>query len=345
MTEFLTRKQLREAERKGLIPTPQTVAEDVVEVATDLSSTQESVVSNANASLVEAELSPIESDDSPSEAQLEEAKASFSQAKAAADNQINLRTVPAATPAPKIIETPVEEIQTPQPEIAESTTEPALTRKQLRELERSGKLPDATKAKTPGGIESVPLPVSQEIAPVVISEAEVVELEPELSLPTSAEIEAIDSTSENAILDAAELNLDAPSIEFSGANLFAEPSTQSIVLDVAPEAISLPIETGEITVTGSITVLAESATGAITGGLDGLVLDSIDQQDAVTGIISTVEPISAIDIINERVNVGVVPKSVLRKGWWRPYALGLIGLLMAIAAILATITIINALGA
>ena len=54
-----------------------------------------------------------------------------------------------------------------------------------------------------------------------------------------AEIEAIDSTSENAILDAAELNLDAPSIEFSGANLFAEPSTQSIVLEVAPEAIAV----------------------------------------------------------------------------------------------------------
>ena len=57
------------------------------------------------------------------------------------------------------------------------------------------------------------------------------------------------------------------------------------------------------------------------------------------------EPVSALDIINQRVNVGVVPKSVLRKGWWRPWAMGVAGVIMAVAAILATITILNALGA
>lgn len=345
MTEFLTRKQLRDAERKGLIPTAQVPSVDPIESNSDTPATQENVESNARGSSVDLEPSPISNNESPSETELEAAKASFSEAKAAADNLINRSTSPTATPDHNIDQGPKAVAETSQPAAAEATTEPPLTRKQLRELERNGKLPEVAKAKILDAVESVPAAVSQEITPVEVAEALVEEVEPELSLPTSAEIEAIDSTSENAILDAAELNLDAPSIEFSGANLFAEPSTQSIVLDVAPEAISLPIETGEITVTGSISVLAESATGAITGGLDGLVLDSIDQQDAVTGIISTVEPISALEIINERANVGVVPKSVLRKGWWRPYVLGLIGLLMAIAAILATITIINALGA
>jgi hypothetical protein len=139
--------------------------------------------------------------------------------------------------------------------------------------------------------------------------------------------------------------LDLPPADFTGTNLLAEPSTQSIVLDVAPEAIALPIETGEIAITGSITVLTDPTTGSMTGGLDGIELDNADRQDAVTGVISIVEPVSALDIINQRVNVGVVPKSVLRKGWWRPWAMGVAGLVMAVAAILATITILNALGA
>ncbi|MCF8528574.1 MAG: hypothetical protein K9G13_01520 [Aquiluna sp.] len=333
MTEFLTRRQLREAERKGINLAPQVAPEDThVEV------------SAKQASSIQDEQTISSSNNAPSEAELEVAKASFSEAKAAADNAINLRSTPSA-PAFSVAEPEVVATEISQPETRNIVSEPVLTRKQLRELERTGKLPEAVNTVASETAEPVSVVTSREVTPHVVQDSVVRAVEPELSLPTSAEIEAIDSTSENAILDAAELNLDEPSIEFSGANLFAEPSTQSIVLDVAPEAISLPIETGEITVTGSISVLAETATGAITGGLDGLVLDSIDQQDAVTGIISTVEPISAIDIINERANVGVVPKSVLRKGWWRPYALGLIGLLMAIAAILATITIINALGA
>jgi hypothetical protein len=62
-------------------------------------------------------------------------------------------------------------------------------------------------------------------------------------------------------------------------------------------------------------------------------------------VISIVEPVSALEIINQRVNVGVVPKSVLRKGWWRPWVMGVAGVIMAVAAIVATITILNALGA
>jgi len=143
-------------------------------------------------------------------------------------------------------------------------------------------------------------------------------------------------------------DLEAPEIDYSadftGNTLLAEPSTQSIVLDVAPEAISLPLDTGEIVTTGSISILAEPATGSITGGLDGLALDQAGLNDAVTGVISIVEPVSALDVINERVNVGVVPSSVLRRGWWQPWALGALGIALTIATILAAITILEAIG-
>jgi len=135
--------------------------------------------------------------------------------------------------------------------------------------------------------------------------------------------------------------VEIPSIDFKGTNLFSEPSTQSIILDVAPEAISLPIETGEIIITGSILVLTDTASNTITDSLDGMALDNADRQDAVTGIISIVEPISALELISARIDVGVVPKAVLRKGWWRKWALAVIALGMVIAAFIATITIMN----
>jgi len=217
---------------------------------------------------------------------------------------------------------PVEELVVT--EVAAPTTQ-GLTRRELRELERTGKLPEAR-------------------------------VEPEVSKPAtdSVEISLPDIHVEDEEIASAELEqivvsdfsaLDLPPADFTGTNLLAEPSTQSIVLEVAPEAIALPIETGEIAITGSITVLTDPNTGSMTAGLDGIDLDNADRQDAVTGVISIVEPVSALDIINSRVNVGVVPKSVLRKGWWRPWAMGVAGVIMAVAAILATITILNALGA
>jgi hypothetical protein len=259
-----------------------------------------------------------------------------------------------------------------------------LTRRQLRELERTGQLPAPT-IERQADVEEAPQPVFQsEVrnlemtyiaaateperpAAVGLTRRELRELErrgespevqsqPEISRPVtdSVEIALPDVEVENEKIASAELEqivesdfsaLDLPPADFTGTNLLAEPSTQSIVLEVAPEAIALPIETGEIAITGSITVLTDPGTGSITGGLDGIELDNADRQDAVTGVISIVEPVSAIDIINQRVNVGVVPKSVLRKGWWRPWAMGIAGLVMAVAAIVATITILNALGA
>lgn len=229
-------------------------------------------------------------------------------------------------PSPAVLVPEEPELQEVSIEV-EQVIEPAgqaapkvfLSRREMREAERKG-------------IRSAE-PVA-EIVPAVpqLPEVEIPDLE-----AASEEIEQIVVTDVST--------LDLPPADFTGNNLFAEPSTQSIVLDVAPEAIALPIETGEIAVTGSIAVLTEPTTGSITGGLDGLDLDNADRQDAVTGVISIVEPVSALDVINARVNVGVVPKSVLRKGWWRPWAIAIASILMAVAAIIATVTILNAIGA
>lgn len=137
------------------------------------------------------------------------------------------------------------------------------------------------------------------------------------------------------------LEIEIPEEGFRGANYLGEPSTQSIMLDIAPEAISLPLDTGEVFSTGSISILSDP-TGNITGGLDGLSLDS---EEAVTGVISIVDPVSAKDLIDERSPLGVVPSRVLLKGWWRPWVVGAFSLALAIAAILASVTIFNALGA
>ena len=240
---------------------------------------------------------------------------------------------PAAIEPEPVVEEFVTDFEAPQtvPSFSAETSQPqaaapiGLTRRELRELERSGKLPEV-QAPTE---EARPATDSVEIT--------LPDVEVEDEKIASAELEQIVVSDFSA--------LDLPPADFTGTNLLAEPSTQSIVLDVAPEAIALPIETGEIAITGSITVLTDPTTGSMTGGLDGIELDNADRQDAVTGVISIVEPVSALDIINQRVNVGVVPKSVLRKGWWRPWAMGVAGLVMAVAAILATITILNALGA
>ena len=253
-----------------------------------------------------------------------------------------------------------------------------LTRRQLRELERSGQLPAPVIEleplqdifEAPEAVAEVVQEVSDQpvvSSPVGLTRRELRELErqgkapvvqsvPEISKPAtdSVEITLPDIEVEDEEVASAELEqivvsdfsaLDLPPADFTGTNLLAEPSTQSIVLEVAPEAIALPIETGEIAITGSITVLTDPNTGSMTAGLDGIDLDNADRQDSVTGVISIVEPISALDIINSRVNVGVVPKSVLRKGWWRPWAMGVAGVIMTVAAIFATITILNALGA
>lgn len=175
----------------------------------------------------------------------------------------------------------------------------------------------------------VELDSSTETAPVVVSDVILAAME-EVALEAVAPI-AISAT-------------DSEAPEFSSSSMLAEPSTQSIVLDVAPEAISLPLDTGEIFSTGSIAILPDPVTGSLTGALDGLNVDDADRMDAVTGVITTVDPVSALDVINQRVTVGVVPGDMLRKGWWQPWAYGVLGLGLAVATIIAAITIVSALG-
>jgi hypothetical protein len=143
------------------------------------------------------------------------------------------------------------------------------------------------------------------------------------------------------LIEAPEVEI--PEASFTGQNLLAEPSTESIVLERAPEAIALPIETGEITITGSIQVISDPVTGPTTATLDGMQLDDEDG-DSVTGVISVVEPISALELIHKRASLGVVPSSVLRRGWWKPWLIGSLATAMAAAAIYAVVTILSLVG-
>lgn len=138
--------------------------------------------------------------------------------------------------------------------------------------------------------------------------------------------------------------IDVPDPEFTGQNLLAEPSTASIVLERAPEAIELPIDTGELTVTGSIQVITGPISSPSTATVDSVAMDEELDEDAVTGVLSTVEPISALELIGERSSTGVVPSSALKRGWWKPLALAVVALLLAVATIWATITILGAVG-
>ena len=145
------------------------------------------------------------------------------------------------------------------------------------------------------------------------------------------------------------MTIDAPEVDFpepafAGQNLFSEPSTESIVLETMPEAISMPIETGELAITGSIEVISGPMTGPSTAALEGM--DGLDSEDgeSVTGVISTVAPISALQLIDERSSFVAVPTKVLRRGWWKPYAVGVGAIGLVIAAILSVMTILSAVG-
>lgn len=139
---------------------------------------------------------------------------------------------------------------------------------------------------------------------------------------------------------------DVPATDFTGQNYLAEPTTASIVLERAPEAISIPIDTAEIAITGSIAVVTDSITSPTSATFDGAELDRISlSQDAVTGVMSVVEPISALELIQQRADEGVVPVAVLRKGWWKAWAIGIGSVLLAVGAVVAIFLIFTALGA
>ena len=131
---------------------------------------------------------------------------------------------------------------------------------------------------------------------------------------------------------------------FTGSNLLSEPKTQSIVLTQVPEAVALPAHTGEITTTGSITILSDSADKVLTGSLDGAELDRAAAADAVTGAMSVVSPVSALAVIKKRESVAVVPSRALRRGWWQPWLAAIAGIAMLAATIYITMIILNAIG-
>ena len=140
-------------------------------------------------------------------------------------------------------------------------------------------------------------------------------------------------------------DIEFPKTDFNEQIFLAEPTTASIVLERAPEAIALPIDTGEIAITNSIQVVTDPITSPTTGNFDGSELDQIIlSDDAVTGVISVVEPISALDLIDQRAASGVVPASVLSRGWWKPWVIGIGAILMTVAAVLAIFFMLNAVG-
>jgi len=257
-----------------------------------------------------------------------------------------------------------------------------LTRREMREAERAGRpieQPSSIEVETsqppveaPAISQAASEPVAVVTQPPLLSRREMrlAEAASQGVIPeTAASIEQINAEPEQAIsepipvlvpeviltaIEEATAETELPVInpsadilaaDFTGSNLLAEPSTQSIVLDIAPEAISLPLETLDGVSTGSIAILPDPNTGALTGALDGLEVDNADRVDAVTGVISTmVEPVSAMDVINQRVTVAVVPDESLRKEWWQAWAYGALGLGLAVATIVATIAIITAVG-
>ena len=251
-------------------------------------------------------------------------------------------------------EAPSPVFESPKEVISADYQAPALTRRQLRE--QSGR---ATEETVPTNSDSEPAAVVTEPAAVDLEKTpELATQDPEQTpinegrlTPRPAPLPPIGARRElrqpaNDIehenpSEISSIEAEMPEQGFRGANYLGEPSTQSIMLEIAPEAISLPLDTGEVFSTGSISILSEP-TGSLTGSLDGIDLDS---DEAVTGVISIVEPVSARDLIDERSPLGVVPSRVLMKGWWRPWAVGAFSLAMAIAAILASVTIFNALGA
>lgn len=194
----------------------------------------------------------------------------------------------------------------------------APSRRALREAEKSGK--------------PIPVPVPENIE-ITLAPAKIEAIEESLNEPVA-------SQAPDPVIEIIE-----EPITFTGTNLLAEPSTQSIVLEVVPEAVSLPIEvTGEIVSTGSIAVIPDTTAAIVTATMDGSQLDRVAMKDAVTGVISVVEPVSALAVISERENVGVVPEAALRKGWWIKWLIGIGALVMTAAAVWATLTILELIG-
>lgn len=208
----------------------------------------------------------------------------------------------------------------PGPKPQEAATTAGLTRRQLRE---QGLLASASSEPTQ--------PQAQDSKPAT-----------QAPVGSRRQMRESGALAQPPVLDAPEIDIPEP--EFNGNNLLAEPSTESIILDRAPEAIELPISTGEITVTGSIQVITDSMSQVATSSTDAIDLDEELAEDAVTGVLSVVEPVSALDLIGERSSTGVVPTSTLTRGRWKPLGFAVGSIILGVAAIWATVTIIGAAG-
>ena len=250
-----------------------------------------------------------------------------------------------------------------------------LTRRELREAERAGKPLRPSSFVAPRVAEAAPSaevkparPLQQEISNSQLTRRQMREMgmlgssaaeseTPQITsnqgqeAPTAtgdsrrarrAAQSSPDLLAEPQVISAPEI--DYPEATFTGQNLFSEPSTASIVLESMPEAITLPIETGEIAITGSIEVISGPMTGPSTAALEGMDGLDLDDSESVTGVISTVEPISALKLIDARSSFVTVPAKVLRKGWWKPWAVGAGSIALLIAAILSVMTILSAVG-
>lgn len=148
------------------------------------------------------------------------------------------------------------------------------------------------------------------------------------SSPTAQSAEYTDDSRLVATFDKFEVPIsrfdsesDVESPNFTGSNLLAEPSTQSIVLDIVPDAVTMPIGMSfDSLATGSISIIPEHSVADITGAISGLQADNSTLKDTVTGAISVIEPVSALGVIAERRHHSVLPMTSLRRGWWQPYA-------------------------
>lgn len=223
----------------------------------------------------------------------------------------------------------IEEVAPIAPVVTDVPAQPVLSRRELRLLEAGG--------------QSAPEQKPQEVFPSPDATDRVIS-EPIPVLVPEVILAAIEEATAETELPTPNSSIEISTADFTGSNLLAEPSTQSIVLDIAPEAISLPLETLDGVSTGSISILPDPNTGTLTGALDGLVVDTADRVDAVTGVITMVDPVSAMDVINQRVTMAVVPDDALRKDWWQAWAYGALGVGLAVATIVATIAIISAVG-
>lgn len=225
------------------------------------------------------------------------------------------------------------------------------TRRELREAERRGLVPQFTAQPEPAAQPASTLPNVdlKNLTRRQMKELGLFDNPEKLFAAPAAPVAVPEEPKPESISQPLPLTIpeiDFPKTDFNEQNFLAEPTTASIVLERAPEAIVLPIDTGEIAITtNSIQVVTDPMTSPTTGNFDGSELDQIIlSDDAVTGIISVVEPISALDLIDQRAASGVVPSSILSKGWWKPWAIGIGAILLTVAAVLAIFFMLNAVG-